>query len=251
MKKILTIIYEYLFVYFVIMSTEILNEMSEDLIQASLMDLKKEVEAMNPVESLPWEFKLIKKMKDEEKRNWKIYSYTLKSWGSYRQIQAEYVEKLNDPISFSPERNFCDISWNNIPKREFSKWETIYIKVPDTDVFDEVPKMTLEDITNLSDVDIRKMYNSYTSFDELSIYEHADKGWDYVMFNGKKVYIEYYYANHTRLLAGEPCFLPDFHNGNMTIWEYDWKNFNWVYCDDKGSVKRWIIEIDDGWYKKR
>ena len=242
------------------MSVDILNDANDDLIQESLMDLKKEVEAMKPTESLPWEFKLIKRMKDKEKRNWKMYSYTLESWGNYRWIDSKYMEKTNDFVHLLPGRNFCDISWNIISKREFSKWETVYIKVPDTDVFDEVPKMTLEDIKNLSDTDIRMLYDSYQEFSGSdaeahrgSMYEHADQGWKYVMFKGKKIYIQYFFLDHTRLINKEPCFLVSEGEGcvdYIAIWRYDWKIFDWVDCDYDKSIRRWNIELHDSWYKK-
>ena len=164
-----------------------------------------------------------------------------------------------------PGRNFCDKNGNLITEgydeydwyQRFEEWETVYLRVPDREMVDNVPEMTMDDIINLPDDEIRRIFESYEQFwgsdsrgNWWSIYEHADKNWDYIMINGKKLYIQYSYGDHSVLDNRRPCFMPDFHEWgimNIAMWKCDWEDFYWVvgYYD---SISRWAMKMKEWWW---
>lgn len=206
---------------------------------------KREVKNQNETKNVPWKFSFIKNMKDNQNRNWKIYSYTLLSWWNDRWIEDKFQNQFWAYKQYLlPGRNFCDKNWNNINKRNFSKWETVYIKVPNRDIVDNVPQMTISDIKKLSDDKVKNIFNNYKKFEwwdaspsRWSLYEHADKNWRYLLINGKKLY--YYTKN--KYINKQPCYFVDECEGvvdSIVMWQYDWKNFDCVQCDFRG-VRRW------------
>lgn len=216
---------------------------------------------------VPWQFCFIEKYKDEQNRHWKIYSYTLKFWWNYRWIDEKYRNQFwtyEDMYSLLPGRNFCDKNGKNYDEnygyKSFNKWETVYVKVPDVDVIDSIPEMTMNEINNLSNEQIKQIFASYEEFSGSdarrnwwSKYEHADKKWNYIIINGKKLYIWYEYWDLNVLNSKKPCVLLDFHEGwleKLAIWKYDWEKFNWILCyssyDD--GIHRWTVDMDNIWY---
>jgi len=202
------------------------------------LKVPKNIETINK----PWEFNFIKNMKDKKNRNWKIYSYTLKYWWSDRWIEDKYESKFREYVALLPGRNFCDKDWNVVKTNGyFDQWETVYIRVPNTDVVDSVPEMTIDDIYKLSDDEIGKIFDSYFEFvgsdasgNRWSIYEHADKNWEYVMINGKKLYIQYLWGDHSIMKKWKPCLLLDFVEGwldEFALWRYNWNKFEGIGCD--------------------
>ena len=255
------------------MFTEKFNEENEDSIWVSLWDLKnemlKQANAMSFEEKEPWEFNFLKKITDQQNRNWKVYSYTLLNWWNDRWIENVYQDKMWQYDQFLlPGRNFCDQYGNIVSEagnewwvyQNYRKWETVYIRVPDREVVDNVPEMTIDEIKKLSDDDVRKVFASYEQFagsddsaNRWSIYEHADKNWDYVMFNGKKVYVQYRFWDSPILKENTPFLLLGFHNGwleELQIWIYDWVDFDWISCyssNEWESIERWVMKMDDIW----
>ncbi len=110
----------------------------------------------------------------------------------------------------------------------------------------------MDEIEKLSDNEIKKIYNNYLGFIDSDSgfrrYEHADKNWDYIMINGKKLYVQYLYWDHRIFKSQKPCILYENHEGGRSrirIWRYNWENFHWIEYYDSGKVKRWTIELDD------
>lgn len=228
------------------------------------------VKEKKETKDIPWKFKFIKKMKDNQGRNRKIYSYIMLHWGNDTWIENRFVNQVW-PASLLPGRNFCDKNWNITkrgyhnsdftPYQQFGKWEKIYIRVPDMDIVDNIPEMTMDDINRLSSNEIKKITDSYETFcgsdarwHRWSIYEHADKNGVYIMMNGKKLYIQYLFGDHRIMKSKKPCVLLEFHEGGlvwMKMWKYDWKVFRGIdiNVDYWEILRRWIIELDEYWYR--
>jgi hypothetical protein len=54
----------------------------------------------------------------------------------------------------------CDKDGNPLKKDQFKKGETVYYKEPNLDVVDSRPEMTAEDISKLTDNEIRKLFKA-------------------------------------------------------------------------------------------
>lgn len=231
------------------------NEIKKDKFEAGevvYLRVPKNKEKINT----PWEFNFIKKYKDNQNRNRKIYSYTLKYWWYDTWIENKYYNKFWQWESLLPNRNFCDNNWNIIKTDGyFDKWETVYIRVPNRDIIDNIPEMTMSEIEKLSNNEVKKIFDSYQEFigfdtrwNRGSRYEHADKNWDYIMINGKKLYIQYEYWNHNILKNQRPCILIEGVEGGVDvirIWRYNWKIFHWIRYNYYDEIERWATELDD------
>lgn len=203
----------------------------------------------------PWEFTFVKKMKDKQNRNWKIYKYTLAYWWTDRWVTEQFNKKVSN-VSFSDQlaagRNFCDENWNitekgsNADNLRFDKWETIYIRVPDRDVVDNIPEMTMDDIYKITDTELNKIFETYEN-DRRSPYQHADKKWDYIMVNGKKLYAEPVFWQWEVVKKEKPCVIFVASDGCQWfyMWRYDWKKFNWVSCFWWNHIDKWSWELKE------
>lgn len=234
-------------------------DLIEKSTQEELSQLKFQVEKPQKNKK----FRLEKTFSDKEKRNWKVYGYTLEGWEDYEKLEGIY-HNMNEKIytNLLPNRNFCDENWNPIKNVKLKKWEKVYIRIPDRDKVDSVPEMTMSDIKKLKEDQIKDIFASYQEYsgsdatpNKWSKYEHADKNWDYIMINGKKLYIQYPFSKNLRLLSGQPCILVsemEWYVGEIFIWQYDWTNFNWVRYgynnEGKKILERGIIKLWKEWF---
>ncbi len=213
------------------------------------------------------QFRVVKKFSDKEKRNWKVCGYRLKGWEDYEELEGIYHNMSEEEYTYLlPGRNFCDKDWKPIKNPELKKWNMVYIKIPNMDVEDNVPEMTMADIDNLSENQVKDIFDSYQELsgsdaipNKWSKYEHADKKGKYIMIKGKKLYIQYPFSKNPRLLSGQPRILVEvmeWNVGQILIWQYDWKKFHWVEYGFDSSLRKkykynkWEIEeLGNIWFR--
>lgn len=193
-----------------------------------------------------WKVEYIWKKKDKENRSRKYYSYTFVSWWNLGWVINKWNEqKWNRDYS---DWEFCDENWNKLQQDWFEKWETIYIKEPNTDIIDPTPEMSMDEIMSLSDEKMRLLLRNLVDFENGNIIEHKDKKWYYMIIEGRKVYA--YWDPHGPNDNNTPYFYVEAHESahnieSVSIFKKDWDKFKWVYRDWNGICKWRLIGGSD------
>ena len=227
----------------------------------------KEVKDQKESKNSSWEFLHLNDYVDGSNRGWRIFSYKFYSWWTYDSVASKYIEKMYSSTDLPdmyllPGRNFCDKNWKTLSASEikwkkFTKWDIVYIKVPNTHVVDKVPSISYNEIMNLSLRDLANILNSYKQFTgsdisphKWSLIEHADWAWKYIMINWKKLYIQYD-DSFMKYKIAKTCIVLHETEGYIdcvSLWRYDWKkDFNWVevirHWKNGIEYRKWKLDL--------
>ena len=194
-------------------------------------------------ENIPGKVQFVRNSKDKENKDWKIYKYTFVEWGTLGWVE----DKIQEQIHVWTE-NFYDKDWNKLPRRIFKKWETVYAKIPNTDVINPAPEMTINEIMNLSDNDINWICDDYASLTK-SPNRHTDKNWRFIIVNNKKIYERWggnnYISNRTYISIEAHETITNIYN--ISIRRKEWNNISWIFYEPDGweydTPYRWKLEI--------
>ena len=202
---------------------------------------------------IPGKIEYIGDKQDDLNRNWKYYSYTFVEWWTLGWVRNKwYSQKWDNENYFE----FCDQNWNKLEDERFGKWETIFIKIPNKDIIDPTPEITIDEIMKMSDNDLHQLFDDLVEWanwwgknNTKDFLYHVDQKWEYFIINGKKIYW------HPRSLEDVDNDTPYFtfleleapwNVYDLAMWIKNGDDYKWVFCDyDK--VYRWklILNGDD------
>ena len=221
------------------MPIETLDNRNNGSIQENLMKLKNSIQEQKESKRIPWKFEYIKSTKDSQNRNRKLYSYTFLQWWTIWWVADKRKDQMWWYLS---ERIYtiCDKNWNEIKRNRFSRWETIFIKVSNTDIIDPTPEMSLTEINKLSNNEIIWIFKQMDNFIDLRLYHdinwiidktnaniHEDKKWTFIKIKNKKLYI-----NNIRQTwkqwAVISCNTSDQCLNYIVIWIQKWSNIQGI-----------------------
>lgn len=208
----------------------------------------KESNNQAEIKKTPWKVEYLWNKKDKQNRNWKWYSYTFAQWWTVNWAMDKWYDQIWWKIG-SRRLKYCDKDWNKLKKERFWKWETIYIKVPNTDIIDPTPEMTSNDIMNISkDVLNKLMYDD-------SYIHHCDKMWTYYIINGKKIYSDWWPTQNINNYVIKNKTFIDFEwwewwsTTSVSLIKKVWTNYIWVRYDGY-DIYRWNFVLSEDKYRR-
>ena len=196
-------------------------------------------------ENVPGKFKFIRNSMDKKNNSWKVYKYTFEYWWNLWWVMKKRRSQIWDEIS---EKNFCDENGNRLREYWFEKWETVYIKVPDWEIMDKIPEMTLDEIMALSDDDLNRVFDNLCSpYSEIpQNFQFDTESWittPYYIINNRKIYWDYGEIEKNRAYINIEVHEADYNVYNFAIYKKVWNTLRWVFFDGE-EVYRW--ELVDG-----
>lgn len=195
--------------------------------------------------NIPGKVQFVRDSKDKENKDRKVYKYTFAKWGNLEWVMNKVNEQINrtsrHPIKF------CDENLKELSKKNFNKWETVYIKVPNLDVVNNLPEMNIDEIMNLSDNDIIQIMNDLSDCEEKNINEFYDKKWTFRIIYGKKFYLE----DRSNGIKSNTTYLyfeahESIHNiYNIALARKVGNTIRWVFYDWYSPIYRWNLKEKD------
>lgn len=222
------------------------NEIKKDKFVAwEIVYLRVPKKEKNEYNHTPWKFEYIRNTKDNENRNWKVYSYTFSQWGNLHWVSDKRKSQMWSDLNEIQPYKFCDEIWNTIKKywKHFNKWETIYLRIPNTDIIDPTPEMSKEEIMKISDNDLIELdYYYHRNRDKLY---HKDKLWNFLKLNNKKIYWNIYDNNKPQRDWAYINIAWSSEYRTIAIYRKTWNKLQWVFynnCDEVQGVYRWELK---------
>ncbi len=222
------------------------NEIKKDkFIAWEIVFLRVPKKEKNESQKTPWKFEYVRNTKDKDNRNWKVYRYTFSEWGTLWWVSNKRDAKMWISLAEVQPYKFCDANWNELKKKRFNKWETVYIKIANADIIDPTPEMSKEEIMKISDNDLIELNNYYHN-NRYKIW-HKDKLWHFIKLNNKKLYLEYSNPQHnwSYIYLGWWDGLR-----TISIYRKTWNKYQWIYYDTDSStnVYRWELKYNSWWW---
>lgn len=210
---------------------EILNDLTNET-----KELKEELVGK------PWEVTYLHESQDGK---YKIYSYTVKTWGNLWWIKNQYEKQIWPWVEWT---HFTDAKWRPESQIKYNAWDIVFIKVPKTPILD----ITKDEILKIPDNDIKRMYqedyNSMRNPKARPNKEYADAKWHFIKYHNKKIYSDSYnwmIDSHTK----SPIILYDYREENgylftdsVSISKKVWNKYYWIYYEHGKKVYRWELE---------
>lgn len=225
----------------------ILNEWKElnewkDFMRKLYKKTKEEIEQRNK----PWKVNYLRETKD-----YKIYSYTVDTWGTKKWIKGKYI---NQVWPWNEKTQFTDAKWDPIKKDYFNAWEVVYLRVPkkkDVETIDSTPEMSKKEIDNLNWTELMNIFKQ-TNKDS-----KRDNIWEYIIVQHKGKNRKLYFTLGKDLKDGHAYITFDSFDGdnNISIWIKKWNKITWIYSDLEGNsfkkIYRWELIYKKGSFEPK
>ena len=199
-----------------------------------------------------WKVKYLWNKVDKNWCNWKYRSYTFAQWWNRAwaclKMDKEFSEWWNYQFKNISVYELCDKNGNKLTKNRFNKWEQVYYREANTDIIDQIPEMTLDDIMKLSDNDIKKLYNCASArwWYKFEWYlNHCDKKWGFTVINGKKIYFpdRINQCKWNNVVCSMDGWEGDIYC--ITLFAKIWNEYRWIHYDGEDKIYRWRIKVTE------